>query len=109
MNTPDDDLLAAYDTPVRAVRELPPVGAVIERDGPLSRVHHGTHGRVEHEPFGLDAVDLPSLIRRQQRAFAERGERAECGRSTPTTPSASLLAGRPARGRLHRRPPRKKS
>jgi hypothetical protein len=53
----------------------PPVGAVVERDGPIIRTHYGTHGTVDHAPLtpgGLDA-----LVARQVEAFASRGEPAE--------------------------------
>ncbi|MCR6481547.1 DUF2716 domain-containing protein [Amycolatopsis sp. OK19-0408] len=54
------------------VPELPPVGAVIERDGPVVRTHYGTHGEVSHGP--LPESDLDALVARQVEAFARRNE-----------------------------------
>ncbi|MEU0792209.1 DUF2716 domain-containing protein [Amycolatopsis sp. NPDC005961] len=51
---------------------LPPVGAVIERDGPIVRTHYGTHGEVSHGP--LPDGDLDALVARQVEAFARRNE-----------------------------------
>ncbi|MFC7326709.1 DUF2716 domain-containing protein [Marinactinospora rubrisoli] len=71
-----DDALSAYDAQVRGhVPRFPPVGAVVERDGPVVRTHYGTHGRVEHR--GPADGDLRQVIRRQQAAFAERAEPVE--------------------------------
>jgi hypothetical protein len=56
------------------VPAIPPVGAVIERDGPVVRTHYGTHGEVGHEP--LPSVDLDALVARQVEAFARRNEPA---------------------------------
>nr|WP_083976221.1 DUF2716 domain-containing protein [Herbidospora sakaeratensis] len=65
-----------YERQVRGLSpEHPPSGAVVERDGPLVRVHYGTHGTVDHATFDHD--DLPGLIRRQQEVFAARCEPAE--------------------------------
>ncbi|WP_410615604.1 DUF2716 domain-containing protein [Amycolatopsis sp. lyj-109] len=52
--------------------QLPPVGAVIERDGPVVRTHYGTHGEVSHGP--LPEGDLEALVFRQVEAFAQRTE-----------------------------------
>ncbi|MFB7357473.1 DUF2716 domain-containing protein [Streptomyces gardneri] len=73
-------LLAAYDEQVRGhVSERAPVGAVVERDGPVIRAHYGTHGTVRHSPLvgGTDPTEVTGLIRRQQEAFATRCEPAE--------------------------------
>ncbi|GLY35627.1 hypothetical protein Amsp01_016510 [Amycolatopsis sp. NBRC 101858] len=51
---------------------LPPMGAVIERDGPIVRTHYGTHGEVTHDP--LPDGDLAALVARQVEAFARRNE-----------------------------------
>lgn len=51
---------------------LPPIGAVIERDGPVVRTHYGTHGEVIHGPMPED--DLDALVARQVEAFARRNE-----------------------------------
>jgi hypothetical protein len=56
------------------VPELPPEGAVIERDGPVVRTHYGTHGEVNHGP--LPDGDLDALVARQVEAFARRHEPA---------------------------------
>ncbi|WAZ25608.1 DUF2716 domain-containing protein [Streptomyces cinnabarinus] len=65
-------LWAMYDTQIRG--RVPEVfGVVAERDGPLVRVHYGTHGVVDHG--GLSEVeDLAVLVRRSQEDFAERVE-----------------------------------
>lgn len=65
-------LWAKYDTQVRG-RVPEEFGVVAERDGPLVRVHYGTHGVVDHRD--LSAVDdLTGLVRRTQEDFAERVE-----------------------------------
>ncbi|GAA2096477.1 DUF2716 domain-containing protein [Streptomyces albiaxialis] len=70
------DLLAAYDTQVRThVPEPPPVGAVIERDGPVVRTHYGTHATVSRAPHPSGG-DEGALVRRQQEACAGRREPA---------------------------------
>ncbi|MFF1608102.1 DUF2716 domain-containing protein [Amycolatopsis sp. NPDC058278] len=51
---------------------LPPVGAVVDRDGPVVRTHYGTHGEVSHGP--LPECDLAALVSRQVDAFAQRSE-----------------------------------
>ncbi|GAA0272894.1 DUF2716 domain-containing protein [Streptomyces polychromogenes] len=53
-----------------------PVGVVVAADGPVVRRHYGTHGTVEHSPLP-PGMDLAALVRRQQAAFAERGEPVE--------------------------------
>lgn len=73
-------LLAAYDEQVRGhVPERAPIGAVVERDGPVIRTHYGTHGTIRHPPLtaGTDPAEVTGLIRRQQEAFAARCEPAE--------------------------------
>ncbi|WP_233226272.1 DUF2716 domain-containing protein [Amycolatopsis sp. CA-126428] len=52
--------------------QLPPVGAVVDRDGPVVRTHYGTHGEVSHGP--LPDGDLEALVARQVDAFARRNE-----------------------------------
>ncbi|MFF3679895.1 DUF2716 domain-containing protein [Streptomyces sp. NPDC002120] len=72
-------VLARYDEQVRGrLPEWPPVGAVVERDGPLVRTHYGTHGTVQHPPLPRTTprAELAELVRRQQEAFAGRGEPA---------------------------------
>jgi hypothetical protein len=55
-----DELRVLFDQQVRAREPLyPPVGAVVERDGLLTRVHYGTHGTVAHPEQCLESVDLP--------------------------------------------------
>ncbi|MEV7558575.1 DUF2716 domain-containing protein [Streptomyces sp. NPDC089795] len=53
-----------------------PVGVVVEVDGPVVRRHHGNRGSVEHAPLA-PGTDLGVLVRRQQEAFAKRGEPVE--------------------------------
>ncbi|MEV6831462.1 DUF2716 domain-containing protein [Amycolatopsis sp. NPDC051102] len=54
------------------VPDLPPVGAVVERDEPIVRTHYGTHGEVNHGP--LSEAGLDALVARQVEAFARRNE-----------------------------------
>ncbi|MER5261087.1 DUF2716 domain-containing protein [Actinosynnema sp. NPDC002837] len=71
-----------------------PIGAVVEQDGPVTRVHYGTHGTVEHPD--LPGVDLAALVDRQLRHFAERGEPVEWktyAHEAPDLPSHLLAAG----------------
>ncbi|MFF3334605.1 DUF2716 domain-containing protein [Streptomyces sp. NPDC002888] len=49
---------------------------VTEQDGPLVRVHYGTHGAVVHKQVKGEG-DLGPLVRRQQEAFASRVEPVE--------------------------------
>ncbi|MER6585192.1 hypothetical protein [Micromonospora chalcea] len=72
-----DELLAAYDTQLRAWTPpaLGPLGVVFEQDGPVVRAHFGTHGTVDHRD--LPGAGLGALIRRQQEAFAASGEPVE--------------------------------
>ncbi|MEV4057356.1 DUF2716 domain-containing protein [Amycolatopsis sp. NPDC049688] len=51
---------------------VPPIGAVVERDGPVVRIHYGTHGEVAHGPLPGDGLD--ALVARQVAAFARRNE-----------------------------------
>ncbi|MFF3624807.1 DUF2716 domain-containing protein [Streptomyces sp. NPDC002467] len=72
-----------------------PVGVVIEADGPVVRRHYGTHGNVEHAPIA-PGTDLAALVRRQQAAFAERGEPVEWkafGHDSPELGPALRAAG----------------
>lgn len=72
----------------------PPVGAVVEHDGPITRVHYGTHGTVEHHD--LTGVDLADLVQRQKAHFAERGEPVEWktyAHESPDLPALLLAAG----------------
>ena len=51
---------------MRVVPEEPPIGAVVERDGPLVRTHYGTHGTVDHRTLpesGLDDLIVRSARR----------------------------------------------
>ncbi|MBB5806683.1 hypothetical protein F4560_006451 [Saccharothrix ecbatanensis] len=71
-----------------------PIGAVVEHDGPVTRVHYGTHGTVEHPD--LTGVDLSDLVERQLRHFADRGEPVEWktyAHETPDLPEHLLAAG----------------
>ncbi|MFG3258964.1 DUF2716 domain-containing protein [Streptomyces sp. NPDC048172] len=69
----DAALLAAYDAQVRGhVPRRPPVGAVIERDGPLVRTHYCTHATVSRLPQPSD--DENALVGRLQEACAGRRE-----------------------------------
>ncbi|WP_244180361.1 DUF2716 domain-containing protein [Amycolatopsis pretoriensis] len=54
------------------MNKLPPVGAVVDHDGPVVRTHYGTHGEVSHGP--LPERDLDALVARQVEAFARRNE-----------------------------------
>ncbi|MFJ9546849.1 DUF2716 domain-containing protein [Streptomyces erythrochromogenes] len=66
-------VLARHDAQLRGrVPEWPPVGAVIERDGPFVRTHYGTHGTVEHGP--LPQPPAAATVRRQLEAFSARDE-----------------------------------
>ncbi|MGN9837716.1 hypothetical protein ACTMTI_06320 [Nonomuraea sp. H19] len=69
-------LLSAYENQLRGLvpQELP-WGTVVERDGPLVRIHYGTHGSVDHAALAYG--DLAGLIRRQQEIFAARCEPIE--------------------------------
>jgi GNAT superfamily N-acetyltransferase len=79
----DDDvraLLGAYDAQLRAhVHDRLPESVRVERDGPLLRVvGFGDRGMVEYRDLGgLDGGELDTLIARQVRIFAERGESFE--------------------------------
>ncbi len=66
----------AYAAQLRGrVPEWPPTGAVVEQDGPFVRTHYGTHGTVGHRPLtDVPRAELAGLVRRQQEAFAARGE-----------------------------------
>ncbi|MEO3875317.1 DUF2716 domain-containing protein [Nonomuraea sp. B12E4] len=76
MNGAAEALLSAYDNQLRAwVPQDPPWGAVVEQDGPLVRIHYGTHGTVDHA--NLISDDLAVLVRRQQEIFAARCEPIE--------------------------------
>jgi hypothetical protein len=69
-------LLTAYETQLRGrVPEGLPYawGLVAEEDGPLVRVHYGTHGVVDHRDLA-GVADLEGLVRRQQEVFAGRTE-----------------------------------
>lgn len=67
---------ALHDAQLRGrLPKVPPVGAVIEQDGPLIRTHYGTHGTIDYRH--LPTTDLGTLVTRQRDAFAERGERGE--------------------------------
>jgi hypothetical protein len=88
-------LLAELDTQLRdqALR-FSPLGTVVERDGPVVRVHYGTHGLVEFPNVSDDDID--ALIRRQQAAFADRGEPVEWkvfGHDPPGVAARLLDAG----------------
>ncbi len=68
-----DSVLTSFDAQLRGrVPTLPPVGAVIERDGAVVRTHYGTHGEVDHGPLPDDG--LGALVARQVEAFARRNE-----------------------------------
>ena len=75
-----DHLLALYDAQLRAhvPARLPP-GALVERDGPLTRtLGFGPQGWVEYRDLGEPSVEeLDRLIRAQIDRFAERGESFE--------------------------------
>ncbi len=75
-----DHLLALYDAQLRAhvPPRLPP-GALVERDGPLTRtLGFGPQGWVEYRDLGEPSVEeLDRLIRAQIDRFAERGESFE--------------------------------
>ncbi|MFB6615147.1 DUF2716 domain-containing protein [Streptomyces sp. NPDC056367] len=72
-----------------------PVGVVVEADAPVVRRHYGTHGTVEHAPLA-PGTDLAAMVRRQQEAFAERGEPVEWkvyGHDSPDLGPALTAAG----------------
>ncbi|MEU1897575.1 DUF2716 domain-containing protein [Nocardiopsis dassonvillei] len=70
------ELLAAYDTHVRGhVPAHPPLGTVVECDGPLVSVHHGTHVVVDHTD--TTGADPAALIRGQQKEADRRTEPVE--------------------------------
>jgi hypothetical protein len=88
-------LLTLLDSELRGrAPRLAPVGAVVEEDGPLVRVHYGTHGTVDHRAFPDRGAD--GLIARQQEAFAARGEPVEWkvyGHDMPALPARLEAAG----------------
>jgi hypothetical protein len=70
-------LLAAYDRELRVQDERRlPVGATVEREGPLQRCMGFVGGGfvVYRDLAGYVSRELDALIERQVRAFAERGE-----------------------------------
>lgn len=67
---------AMYDGLRGRVPRWHPVGVVVEADGPVVRRHYGTHGTAEHTPLAA-GTDTAALVRRQQEAFAGRGEPVE--------------------------------
>lgn len=74
------ELLAAYDAQVRArVPARLPEGVQVSRDGPLVRfVSFPWGGFVVYRDLdGIEGTELDTLIARQVRLFAERGERFE--------------------------------
>ena len=73
------DLLAAYDTEMRAPQRVPPAGVTYERDGPLIRIVGSHRGliRPQQPDLGLTGADLDSLINRQRDHFAARGQAVE--------------------------------
>ncbi|WP_328408637.1 DUF2716 domain-containing protein [Nocardia sp. NBC_00403] len=71
-----EELLALYDAQLRGRRPAPqPVGSVIEEDGPVVRIHYGTHASIEHRALPVEGLD--ALIARQRDACDARGEPAE--------------------------------
>lgn len=69
-----EELLALHDAELRGhLPDVPPVGSVVEQDGPLISIHYGTHGSIDC--LGLPSTGLDELITRQCDAFAARGER----------------------------------
>ncbi|MFJ7072040.1 hypothetical protein [Streptomyces sp. NPDC098781] len=73
-------LSAAYDAQVRGhVPSCPPVGAVLAQDGPILRVHYGTHATVRHAPLPRTTTptEVAGSIRRQQQVCAGRNEPVE--------------------------------
>ncbi|MEV6429896.1 DUF2716 domain-containing protein [Nocardia sp. NPDC051463] len=71
-----EDLLALHDTQLRGRLPVPwPVGSVVEDDGPVVRIHYGTHASIEHRPLSVEGLD--ALIARQRDACDARGEPAE--------------------------------
>jgi hypothetical protein len=87
----NEELLALHDAQLRGrLPDVPPVGSVVGQDGPLIRIHYGTHGSIDYRclpPTGLD-----ELIARQCDAFAARGERCEWTIYSHDTPAG--LPGR---------------
>lgn len=71
-----EDLLALHDAQLRGRQPvLRPVGSVVEEDGPVVRIHYGTHASIEHR--ALPVAGLDALIARQRDACDARGEPAE--------------------------------
>lgn len=76
MRSGNEELLALHDAQLRGhLPDIPPVGSVVEQDGPLIRIHYGTHGSIDYR--SLSSTGLDELITRQRDAFAARGERGE--------------------------------
>lgn len=82
----NQELLALHDAQLRGrLPDVPPVGSVVEQDGPLIRIHYGTHGSIDYR--NLSSIGLDELITRQRDAFAARGERGEWTIYSHDTPS----------------------
>lgn len=87
-------LLAEHEKKVRQRAPYLGTGKSVVVDGPVTRVHAGSHGEVRLTgPIGTDAGEL---IQRQQAAFAAHGERVEWkvyGHDEAALASALLDAG----------------
>lgn len=74
------ELLEAYDSAVRGhVRPYPQLGTVVERIGPLTLTHYGTHCVVDHGAGDVAAASIPvtRLVAQVQASAAERVEPVE--------------------------------
>lgn len=95
MTVDPGELLAAYDTHARGhVPEHPPLGAVVEREGPLVSAHHGTHAVIDHTD--TRGADLADLVRVQQKKADRRTEPVEWrvhSHDSPGLAEALLAAG----------------
>ncbi|GAB2505855.1 DUF2716 domain-containing protein [Nocardiopsis aegyptia] len=89
------ELRAVYDAHARAhVPEQPPLGVVVERDGPLVSVHYGTHAVVDHAD--TTGADVTGLVRRCQEEARRRTEPVEWrvhSHDGPALAEALLAAG----------------
>ncbi|MFD0361731.1 DUF2716 domain-containing protein [Nocardia sp. GCM10030253] len=71
-----EELLALHDAQLRGRLPVPPpVGGVVEQDGPVVRIHYGTHATIDHRALPTEGLD--ELIARQRDACAARGEPVE--------------------------------
>ncbi|WP_083750884.1 DUF2716 domain-containing protein [Kribbella sp. ALI-6-A] len=87
-------LLAEHEKQVRRQAPYPGVGKSVVTDGPVVRIHAGTHGQVDL--VGPLGPDPSGPVRRQQEAFAAHGEPVEWkayGHDDPALTAALLDHG----------------